>query len=373
MPSLKRAIEWEINTCNADNVGYSQNYRNQKTVNGVTYYDCSSFQWYGLLAGGFDVTTAYQQATGEAYSGNAIRTINMRPWLTALGFIEAPITGEWRQGDILWRGSSSSGSWRGHTEMVYSGGTGRGRTMGAHSSGRPLDQQVSITSYESSASDWMSLWRYSGSDTGTAYSLYVISAILGNWYVESTINPGLWETPSHGSGSFTDLNRGFGLGQWTNTNGDTHGRLWQMYQWLSENGYSADDGYGQLMYFLHENTWYSAGTEAGQYATLTDFLNSTSTDLNHLTSAFMRGWEGIDGNITLRIQRANEVFSYLQAHGNNTTVTTWISENRYLSPSEVMNNAILAYRFLGSGGGGGGTGSRRKMPLWMMLRPWYTY
>lgn len=366
MPSLSRAIAWEINTCNAENTGYSQNYRNQQTVSGVTYYDCSSFQWYGLLAGGFDVTTAYRQATGWDYSGNAITTAYERAWLSALGFVQVDIEGEWRQGDILWR--------QGHTEMVYSGGIGRGVTMGAHRAGIPLADQISINSYESTSSSWTSLWRYSGSDTGTVYSIYVISAILGNWYVESGIDPGLWETPSQGSGDFHDLNRGFGLGQWTNTGGDATGRLWQMYQWLSQNGYSADDGYGQLSYFLYENVWLnSQNPDASQYSNLQEFLTSTSTDLTHLTTAFMYGWEGISGNITLRIQRANEVFNYLRSHGNDTTVTTWISENRYLTESETLHNAILAYRFLGSGGGGGGTGARRKMPLWMMLRPWYIW
>lgn len=364
MPSLSRAVQWEIDTCNADNVGYSQNYRNQRTVNGVTYYDCSSFQWYGLLSGGFDVTTAYLQATGWSYEGNAITTAYERAWLTALGFVQVNINGQWLQGDILWR--------TGHTEMVYSGGIGRGRTMGAHSANRPLADQVSITSSESTASDWTSLWRYTGADTGTTYSLYVISAILGNWYVESGIDPDLWETPSLGRGDFHDLNRGYGLGQWTNTGGDVNGRLFQMYQWLINNGYSADDGYGQLAYFIYEDAWLnSSNPDASQYSTLTGFLNSTSTDLTHLTTAFMYGWEGISGNISLRIQRANEIFTYLQQYGNNSTVTTWISENRYLTTSETLNNAILAYRYLGSGGGGGGTSRRHKMPLWMMLRPWY--
>ena len=41
MPDLNTAYSWAINTCDAPNVGYSQTYRNQQQVNGVTYYDCS--------------------------------------------------------------------------------------------------------------------------------------------------------------------------------------------------------------------------------------------------------------------------------------------------------------------------------------------
>ena len=92
--SLNNAYTWAINTCNKANVGYSQSYRNQQTVNGITYYDCSSFIWYALKAGGFDVTTAYRTATSANYSGNAITTHNMSSWLTALGFTQININTE---------------------------------------------------------------------------------------------------------------------------------------------------------------------------------------------------------------------------------------------------------------------------------------
>ena len=66
MPDINRSYSWAINTCNADNVGYSQSYRNQKTVNGITYYDCSSFIWYALKAGNFDgYWKSYYTASGD--------------------------------------------------------------------------------------------------------------------------------------------------------------------------------------------------------------------------------------------------------------------------------------------------------------------
>ena len=39
MPDINKSYSWAINTCNAPNVGYSQSYRNQQTVGGITYYD----------------------------------------------------------------------------------------------------------------------------------------------------------------------------------------------------------------------------------------------------------------------------------------------------------------------------------------------
>ena len=58
MPDINKAYSWAVQTCNAPNVGYSQRYRNQQTINGITYYDCSSFINYALIMGGF-VTPAY--------------------------------------------------------------------------------------------------------------------------------------------------------------------------------------------------------------------------------------------------------------------------------------------------------------------------
>ena len=122
MSNIQLAINWAINKCNASNIGYSQAYRNQQTVGGVTYYDCSSFIWYALKAAGFDVEKAYKTATGTAYSGNAITTHNMDKWLKALGFTRYdPTATAWQQGDVMLVHNDSHQ----HTEMVYDGAAKR--------------------------------------------------------------------------------------------------------------------------------------------------------------------------------------------------------------------------------------------------------
>lgn len=369
MPNINQAYQWAINTCNRSDVGYSQDYRNQETYRGITYYDCSSFIWYALLSGGFDVTGAYRTATGENYDGNAIWTAVERAWLLALGFTQEDINGEWKPGDVLWRS--------GHTEMVYTGGTGQGVTMGAHSSHRPLADQVSINSTTSSASSWTSLYRYGGGAVATP-SLYVIAAIAGNFYQESQINPGFWEGLQ--AGTPTTLLRGYGLGQWTNTQGDTHGRLYQLFNWLDTNGYDDDDGNGQLSYLLYENIWYRIGYAVG-YRNLNDFLLSDSTDIAALTRAWCSGWEGLtndnDPSITVwdqRIAYAQQFYDYLLIHYAD-PVTTWVAGNRYLTNAESNNNAVMLYKFF-SGTipptpPGPSVYGLHKMPVWLMLRPWF--
>lgn len=160
MPNITDSWNWAVSTCEAANVGYSQGYRNAQTVNGITYYDCSSFIWYALKNGSFDVNAAYQAAMGYAYSGNAITTSYERAWLIALGFSPIDKTGEWKAGDICWRS--------GHTEMVYEGGTGKGRTMGAHSSSKPLADQVSIYQDFTPYTKWGEIFRYGGGGGGGA-------------------------------------------------------------------------------------------------------------------------------------------------------------------------------------------------------------
>ena len=174
---------------------------------------------------------------------------------------------------------------------------------------------------------------------GNNYSLYVIAAMCGNFWTESNINPAIWENLD--SGSYTDLNKGYGIGQWTNTNGDTHGRLYTLNEWITANGYYMYDGNAQLQYIKKEATWYRNNSYSFQ--SLDEFLNSESTDLTMLTNAWTRCWEGITPQ-SQRVTQANTIYDYLLAHKDDTGLS-WVKGNRYLSESEIKNNAVLVYQF----------------------------
>lgn len=143
-------VNWCIAKCNDPNVGYSQQYREEQTVGGITYYDCSSFVWYGLSHNGFDIN-----ATG--HSSYAFDTIAMPTDLPEMGFIQIDKNGELKPGDIGVRTD--------HTEVVYQGGTGQATFMGAHSANLPLADQVSINNYVTFGSAYDSIWRFTGSPT----------------------------------------------------------------------------------------------------------------------------------------------------------------------------------------------------------------
>lgn len=336
MPDINRSFTWAVNTCNAPRVGYSQTYRNQRTVNGITYYDCSSFIWYALIAGGFPLSTSAWPFT----------TYTMAAILTQLGFTQLPVTGVWKPGDVLLRST--------HTEMVYTGGTGSGVTMGAHTSNRPLADQVSINTYTSYASSWASLWRYGNGATGdTGYSDYVIAALCGNAWQESGINPGRSEVGG----------TGYGIWQWSSS------RRTALETWLTANGYALDDGFGQCAYLLYEDFWSTGGT----YSTLTDFLESTSTSIADLTEQFMLYWEiaGVQ-QLQHRITYAQNCYEYIQLHAQDSSITNWITSSGSLAAEERYNNAVMLYRFFSTGGGGGTPGkTKHDMPVWMKIRYHY--
>ena len=345
MPDINRAYSWAIQTCNAPNVGYSQTYRNAQTVGGVTYYDCSSFINYALLAGGFD-TPSY------APKSNAFTTYSEASELIRLGFTEVNASGEYLPGDI---GLSS-----GHTEMCYKGGNGKGIFMGAHTDNAKLANQVSIGSSSGDATyqrSFQRLFRYGGGGaTGYGASIYVVAALAGNAWRESHINPTLSQL---GGGAF-------GLFQWDGS------RKTALLKWLSDNGYENTSPEGQMQYLIVEGDWQGS---FGGISSLEEFLSSTSTDVAMLTEAFCTCWErpGVPA-LAERINFANQALEFIGINANNTSIVAWETEPMYyLTKGQALQNAVLMYRYYSAGGGGGGTPSKRKrkMPIWMWIKYHY--
>lgn len=146
-PDLTGAYNWAIAKCNDPNVGYSQEYRNEVTINGITYYDCSSFIWYSLLHNGFDCVTANSGSTWP------FTTSTMPLVLPRLGFVQIEQNALWKPMDIVLNPGV-------HTELVYQGQNASGITMGAHGDAFPLVDQVSINDYTTYSGTYSQFWRY---------------------------------------------------------------------------------------------------------------------------------------------------------------------------------------------------------------------
>lgn len=162
MPSINGAYMWAVNCCNLPKVGYSQAYRNQQTVSGITYYDCSSFINYALLAGGWSTP-------GYAPNSNAFTTHDMEGVLQQLAFTRVTDS-IIKPGDI---GVSDT-----HTEMCYKGGTGKAVFMGAHGrNGIALVNQVSIGSSSGDPNyerTFPRIWRYGDGASGEVGYTWII-------------------------------------------------------------------------------------------------------------------------------------------------------------------------------------------------------
>lgn len=284
MANIQLSYNWAIETCVKPNVGYSQQYRNQRTVNGITYYDCSSFVWYALIAGGFPVE--------ELWGTWPFTTGTMAHVLTQLGFTLHNPTDVWVPGDILIRTS--------HTEMAFD----TTRTMGAHTSTVPLDEQVSINANDSRNNGWLQLYRWeSGAQSewikGNRYLAIgemqnnariqfayfldhgwtpnAVAGMLGNQHVESTLNPGIWQnlTPNP--------SLGWGLVQWTPSTNFT--------DWADSHGYAHDDGNAQMEWIDTQTVPFGQWIPTTMYPeTFAEFKASTQTP-EYLADCFLRNFE----------------------------------------------------------------------------------
>lgn len=174
-------------------------------------------------------------------------------------------------------------------------------------------------------------------------NLHVIAAICGNFYQESTVNPGIWEGLVVG-------NPGYGLGQWTD-NPPVVMRRTALFDWLNNNSYPQDSGEGQLKFLVHENIWIPQTFTQSQYNTLTEFFNSTDTSTARLVEEFMYHWEGInDSSYNTRLDYALHIYNIL----NNppSTRKAWYSGNYYLDNTVLIDgysacdwNSLLVYDF----------------------------
>ena len=213
-------------------------------------------------------------------------------------------------------------------------------------------------------------------------SIYAVAAMAGCMWRESTLNPRVWESgivanwdtvhyyDSQGRGV-----GGFGLGQWTNTQeagGVIAYRLRDFYDWTIDNGLNIEDGNTQLQYILHENVWFNVSHVGSNAQTLTDFLTTTSTDLDGLTEDFLANWEGVPGDaLSERIQHAHDILDYIRAHQNDDPDTiAWQSSSNYIIPeSETLNNSLCFYfYFQGFDPGGGFPGSVTEFVQWCIAK-----
>ena len=150
--SVQGMYDWAVNECTRGNVAYNQQLRNQQTVNGITYYDCSSFLFFACwLGGGLNVGALGYSTDLDAYHQGRANAWVVTSMLRSLSYVSGfqqfdPRTEPWQAGDIL-------AKTRTHCEICYAPPR---QTMGAHSTAGG----VSINPYQSSIDYYDVLVRY---------------------------------------------------------------------------------------------------------------------------------------------------------------------------------------------------------------------
>lgn len=158
-------------------------------------------------------------------------------------------------------------------------------------------------------------------------SIYVVSALCGNLWQESHVNPAMSQQGGGGA---------FGLFQWDKE------RRTRLEEWMRSNGYDIYDPNGQMQYLIYENFWIK---HYGEFNNLSEFLNSTSTDIHYLTECFCRCWE-IPGkpDMSERFRFADRSFEFISQHYSESL--SWIVKvEQWLSEEEALNNSVLVYKF----------------------------
>lgn len=204
-----------------------------------------------------------------------------------------------------------------------------------------------------------------------AVSDYVIAAICGCWYRESHVNPAIWESLKVSTWDHQyqyDGIGGYGFGQWTNV-GTSHGRLYKMYQWMTSHGYAMTSGDGECAYVLAENYW-KGNVDTSSYPSLSRFMASASTDLDHLVAVFLGNWEGVpNDHIKERRGHASRFLKYIQRNKNKTSYK-WHYGNTYdlgggytklysssygyeTYANNSLANVIMVWRYFNGKDGGG--------------------
>lgn len=151
---IRGMYDWAVQECQRTDVAYSQTYRNQQTVNGITYYDCSSFVFFAMwLGGGLDVgalgysTNINNYHNGTANAWTVTTMIRSLQNVSGFEFLD-PTNISWQSGDIL-------AKTRTHCEICYAPPR---QTMGAHNTARG----VSINDFQTSVDYYDVLIRYTG-------------------------------------------------------------------------------------------------------------------------------------------------------------------------------------------------------------------
>lgn len=289
MNKIRNAVDWAVGIAGDDSHGYSQDYRWGPD------YDCSS-----LVISAWEQAGVLVKTNGASYTGDMVNVFLSCGFTDVTSSIDLVTGSGIVYGDVLWKS--------GHTEMCCGDLTLVGASAnenGEATGGQEGDQtgnEIRVRSYYNAP--WTVVLRYNYSQPATwisknaylsvaeqqnnakivhrffishGWSVNAVAAILANMEVESTINPGIWESLTTDPEAYYNENErypGYGIVQWTpytkytewcGTDWDTnHDKQLERIIWEMENGvqYYPTDNYPETFEEFSTSTksaYYLAG------------------------------------------------------------------------------------------------------------------
>lgn len=144
---------------------------------------------------------------------------------------------------------------------------------------------------------------------------FAIAGLLGNMQQESSFNTTCLES-SADDGSATALNSGYGLCQWTNTQGNTHGRRYGLFQYAASHGGAPSDIKMQLDYLL-----YGEGSDS---ALAREYGKKDFSSVAEATAYFCNKWERPNAALAhlsdVRIPAAQKFYNYYSSNAEFSSI-----------------------------------------------------
>lgn len=326
---LQSAVEWAISIAENAAHGYSQENRWGPD------YDCSS-----LVISAFEQAGILVKTGGATYTGNMVEVFKNTGFSDVTNSITLASGAGLQYGDVLWK--------TGHTELVC----GNSQIVGASANengeatgGQTGDQngkEIRVRDYYNGP--WETVLRYnSGPTNWIAKNAYLtraqqennaliifryfaargwtrnaVAALLANMEVESTINPGIWESLTTDPDQYyADEGRypGYGLVQWTPYTKYTN---WAGSDWQTNH----DKQLERLIWEMDNGEQYYPTTEYPE--TFKEFSTSTKSAY-YLAGAFLRNYERPKTpNYEDRGQRAEKWYDFLGNSPIPKPVPVWL-------------------------------------------------
>lgn len=330
------AVTWAIATAKDPAHGYDQAHRWGPD------YDCSSF-----------VITAWETAGVPVKSKGASYTGNMASVFKRCGFVDVTSSVNLRtsdgmqRGDVLINTSHHTGMFIGNKQIVHASISETGGAI-AKKAGDQTGKEICVRSYYNYP--WNMVLRYGSDeesdvpalsvsaewhakDTGAydkesdeaqenaiciyqtlyarGWTLEAVSALLGNFHVESGYNPWRWESDVIGTPSSSS---GYGLAQFTPAGKYINSSYAQSYSGYDPNysGHTGNpnDGNAQII-FIDEHADYYA---TSSYNLSFDEFKQSTESVDYLTAAWIYNYErpaDPSASLSIRQEAAEYWYTYL--------------------------------------------------------------